>query len=105
MGFKCLCALQPLWCCTKHKMDASIQILEPFFPKRIYCMAPFEFAKESWNSKELEGLSAKSHHLILLEGSNCRTNITMVFNRVFYPKFIYGMLNLRYRCPCHLKQI
>ena len=57
-------------------------------------MPTFEFAKDSCNSDEVRGLSAKLHHMNFEMGSNDQVIITLQFLAQNYPKPIYGMGNL-----------
>src|SRR3954466_10655962 len=70
------CALHPFLCCTKHKIDITIQFPGLFCPKIIYDMTPFEFTKQGLQNKRSRGPKCKVDTTSLIEGSICKTDLT-----------------------------
>ena len=60
-------------------MEVTIQFLGLFCPKSIYGMAPFQITKQSLQFKRYGGPKCKIDTTSLLEGSNCKTDLTMEF--------------------------
>ena len=60
----------PFGKCPNCKTNTTMLILGENYPKTIYGMPHFEFAKQIANSKELGGLICKTANTPKLEGSN-----------------------------------